>query len=100
MKKIINGRKYDTDTAKRIGARESGRVNDFGHIYEALYQKHTGEFFLHGEGGARTKYAKNNGSLYYDGEDIIPMSVDEAKMFVEQYLDAETYEATFGEVDE
>lgn len=58
MKKIINGKKYDTETANAVGAyANSGRWCDFTHYEETLYQKRTGEYFLHGEGGPMTKYA-------------------------------------------
>lgn len=37
MKKIINGKQYDTETARRIATATEG----------TLYEKKTGEFFLH-----------------------------------------------------
>ena len=56
MKKIINGRKYDTETAKEIGYWSNGYpCSDFNHCEETLYLKKTGEYFLYGEGGALTE---------------------------------------------
>ena len=53
MKKIINGKVYDTASAKLVGEWDNGRYGrDFGRCAEELYQKRTGEFFLHGSGGA------------------------------------------------
>ena len=47
MKKIINGRLYDTGTAKEIGCYENGYgAGDFRYYYESLYRKRTGEYFL------------------------------------------------------
>ena len=52
MKQIINGKKYDTETAERLACEDAGLpVNDFAYWCEELYRKKTGEFFLHGEGG-------------------------------------------------
>ena len=45
MKKIINGRKYDTETAKEIGYWSNGYpCSDFNHCEETLYLKKTGEY--------------------------------------------------------
>ena len=74
MKKIINGKLYDTDTAKVVGFYENARSRgDFSHMEETLYKKRTGEFFLFGEGGPMTKYAKSCGqNSWSGGEEIIP----------------------------
>lgn len=57
MKKIINGRKYDTDTACCVGTIYKGRnKRDYCYYEESLFQKKTGEFFLYGEGGPSSKY--------------------------------------------
>lgn len=50
MKKIINGKKYDTESAQEICSRSSGHYGDFHRVAETLYRKKTGEFFLYGEG--------------------------------------------------
>ena len=47
MKKIINGKKYDTETAKWLGDYWNGLGgNDFKKLFETLYQKKTGDYFL------------------------------------------------------
>lgn len=102
MKKIINGRKYDTDTAKKLGYWENEySVSDFRHCEETLYRKRTGEFFLHGEGGAATSYAQEDesGSWIY-GEAITLMTEKDAKRWAEKYLTADEYIEIFGEVEE
>jgi len=95
MKKIINGRLYDTDKAHRLGY--DGKGDGFSKWYEELYQKRTGEFFLYGEGGALTKYARaiddNNWS---GGEKIIPLSAVAARKWVEEHLSADEYAKIFG----
>ncbi|MCD8324502.1 MAG: hypothetical protein LUC32_06090 [Clostridiales bacterium] len=103
MKKIINGKKYDTETAERIGVYQS-RENrhDFNCIVETLYRKRTtGEFFLYGEGGPQTKYAKLVDQNWWSGSaEIIPFNDDKARAWAEKYLDGDRYEEIFGEVDE
>lgn len=102
MKKIINGKKYDTETAREVGSRSNGlSYKDFSWVEEALYQKKTGEFFLHGEGGPATRYAYISASGGMSiGESIIPLTEDEAKKWGEKYMDVDQYEAIFGEVEE
>lgn len=41
MKKIINGKKYDTDTATKIAEL------DYDYTFEELFKSPTGKFFLH-----------------------------------------------------
>lgn len=101
MKKIINGRKYDTDTAKCLADWESGYGHgDFRYVEEQLYRKKTGEFFLYGEGGAMTEYAESYGNETYGGEKIIPLTESEAKEWAESRLDCDDYESIFGPVEE
>ncbi|BAL84750.1 hypothetical protein SELR_pSRC400990 (plasmid) [Selenomonas ruminantium subsp. lactilytica TAM6421] len=97
MKKIIGGKKYDTETAKELGHKDNinGRdiiaCNDMNYQESTLYLKKTGEFFLHRNGGANTPY--------YD-EAIEPITEDEAKRWAENAMTVEEYEAIWGEVEE
>lgn len=101
MKKIINGKKYDTNTAKEVGYDNNGlSFSDLIYIEETLYKKKTGEFFLYGRGGAATKYAVNNGNNSMSGKAIIPLTEDEAKKWAEDHLTVGEYEGVFGEVEE
>lgn len=102
MKKIINNKVYDTATAERVGGWSNGcYTNDFQYCSEGLYRKRTGEFFLHGEGGAMSKYAKSSGNNNWGyGEKIIPLTYQAAKEWAEKHLGGEEYEAIFGEVVE
>ena len=101
MKQIINGKKYNTETAKELGTySNSGSWNDFDHFRETLYLKRTGEFFLLGEGGPRTKYAYSDGNTRSGGAKIIPLTIEEAKAWAERNLSVEEYEEIFGEVEE
>ena len=101
MKKIINGKKYDTNTAEEIGMYTNGRSSaDFSYFCETLYRKRTGEFFLHGHGGASSRYAQSVGNSLTGGEKILPLTEGEAKSWAEDHLTGDEYEAIFGEVEE
>lgn len=101
MRKIINGRKYDTETAKELGDYWNGLgENDFENFSEILYQKKTGEYFLYGEGGPASKYAEHCPGGWTSGKGIIPMTESEAMKWAEEHLDCDECEAIFGEVEE
>mgnify|MGYP003609428542 CR=1 FL=1 len=102
MKKIINGKMYNTETANRIAGWDNGLgSSDFRSVDETLYRKKTGEFFLHGIGGAMTRYARSCGeNATCCGEGIVPLSIEEAKSWVEEHCRAERYEEVFGVAEE
>lgn len=102
MKKIINGKVYDTATAQCVGEWSNPYTRrDFNWVEETLYRKRTGEFFIFGEGGPRSQYAKEVGTRQWSGgERIMPMSWDEAREWAEEKLSADEYEQLFGEVTE
>ena len=101
MKKIINGRRYDTDTAKILGSAGYSHPGDFNYWRETLYVKKTGEFFLHGFGGPLSKYARSIAlNEWTGGEEIIPLSLEEAQKWTEENLEAEEYEEIFGACEE
>ncbi|MCL2377822.1 MAG: hypothetical protein FWC77_01710 [Defluviitaleaceae bacterium] len=91
MKKIINGKRYDTATAKDLG--EKDYYNNGNWFYtETLFQKITGEFFLFTSSDERNIYAPENG--------IKPLGLSAAQTWAEEHLDGDEYEAIFGEVDD
>lgn len=100
MKKIINGKMYNTETATYLGGwSNDAPTSDFTHIEEELYQKRTGEFFLYGFGGAMTKYAVSQGqNSWSGGSSIIPLSYESAMKWAEEKLNADDYERIFGEI--
>lgn len=102
MKKIINGKVYNTETAKKVGKWSNGCIDgDFNYLSEALYLKKTGEFFIYGDGGANSKYAVRVGSNSLSGSRIIiPTNYKSAQEWAEKYLDGDEYEEIFGEIDE
>ena len=101
MKRIINNKVYDTDTAKFCGDWDNGYyTNDFNYCGEALYQKKTGEFFMHGFGGAMSKYASHSGNNSGWGEQIKPLTYEEAREWAEKHLNGDDYISIFGEPEE
>ncbi len=101
MKKIVNGKRYDTDTAKCLASDSYSNSRDFNHWTETLYRKSSGEFFLHGEGGPMSRYAQTIGQNQWSGgEKIIPLTLEAAQQWAEEHLDGDDYERIFGLVEE
>ena len=103
MNKIINFKKYDTDTAQKIASVSSGgSYTDYGYSEETLYRKKTGEFFVYVEGGAMSmcclRAAYENCWSFSDH--FVPLTLDEAKEWVMENCDGDKYESLFGPVEE
>ena len=71
MKRIINGKLYDTDTATLMVTWSNDlRRSDHGHVTEHLYHTPRGNWFLHGKGGPATDWAETvngNGRIAASG---------------------------------
>lgn len=102
MKKYINNKCYNTATAKLLGDwYTKGLSNrDFAYVEEELYVKRSGEYFLHGKGGAMSKYGKIVNRSAVGSEEIIPLSYEEAKVWAEKHLEPDKYDKIFGEIAE
>ncbi len=102
MKRVIDGLTYNTETATEIGSNGSIMGPDSGDFHawgETLYRTKKGRYFLHGEGGAMTKYARKvDSNTTSGGAEIIPLSKEEALEWAEQNLDGEIVEAEFGDM--
>lgn len=100
MKKYINGKKYDTETAREVGNWSNNRsTRDFSYCDETLFRKKTGEYFLYGEGGPMSKYAVSAGqNSWSGGSDIKPLTFEEARAWAEENLSGDEYEEIFGEI--
>lgn len=102
MNKVIRGKRYNTETAKLVGTWEANEPenSDFWEK-EELYQKRSGEFFLIGQGGAQTQYARfSMGGESKPGVELRPIEPEEASDWAEEHLTADEYEALFGPVAE
>lgn len=92
MRKIVNGKLYDTEKAEKVAWAESecGR-RDFRWYDEKLYRTRNGRWFLAGEGGPLSRYrrpAPDGG--WIEGDGIIPLTDDEARTWLEEHGETET----------
>lgn len=103
MKKIIQGRVYDTSTAHMVGEASGVPFQDrMRRFREALYKKRTGEYFLAGSGGPLSQWAvpySPEGGLA-EGSGIRPLTWEQARDWGERYMSPEAYVAEFGDADE
>lgn len=101
MRKIIEGKSYDTDTAALVGEWSAECCpTDFEWFREELYRKRTGEYFVWGEGGPQSRYAVHRYGSWSGSEAITPISYEDARKWAERHLTADEYESEFGEVEE
>jgi len=93
MKKIVNGKVYDTRTATLIHEDWNGlSPKDFSYCREKLYRKRTGAFFLHGSGGASTRWGTRYGNASYEGSGIRPLTDQQALRWSENHSDMDADE--------
>lgn len=102
MKKVIKGAVCNTATAKLLGSFDNGeRPGDIGYVKESLYRTKSGIFFLHAEGGAGTRYARQTEPNYWrSGEALSIFSLEAAQAWAEEHLDGDEYIKAFGEPEE
>lgn len=80
MKKVVDGRVYDTETAAMLHGWSNGHYcDDFHFCRETLYETGKGNLFIHGEGGAPSPHAEFSGRASTAGSNIRPLTVEEAK---------------------
>jgi len=56
MRKLIDGKIYDTEKAEKIVSASWGDFNSFWWTQETLYRTAAGKWFFLGEGGPHSKY--------------------------------------------
>ena len=100
MRKVINGRVYNTETAEMIAKNGSFNGNFYDYS-EELYKTKKGNWFLYGKGGAMSKYAVHEGNGWTSGgSSLLALSEDEAKKTLEDWNEVEVIETHFGEMEE
>jgi len=96
MKRIIDGKRYDTANAGEVAADGFGYSSDFNHWQERLYRTPGGSWFLVGSGGARSKYAEQvEQNTWSGGSKLIPMAAEEARRWCEEHEATEALEKHF-----
>ena len=98
---MINGRMYNTDTTEVLGSWDNGYPRgDFSFEEQTLHKKKTGEYFVYASGGAQSNFGDCYGGHDCSGEKFIPMSVEQAQQWSEEYLTVEKYVEIWGEPEE
>lgn len=101
MKKIIDGKIYNTETATKIATYWNRlSVSDFNNMTEWLYRTSKGTWFLAGEGGALSPYSTSleGGRCSGAGERISPLTDDEAREWLERHNEIDALETYFKEI--
>ena len=76
MKKVINYKMYDTDTARKLLTTDNGFARgSYYYEIETLYKKMNGEYFLLGEGGEISKYGIIVGPQVQPGIRLFPLGL-------------------------
>lgn len=85
MKQVINGKLYNTKTAKKICSYNNGlSVGDFCRCDFELYRTKSGNFFAHGSGGANSIFSRSVGqNTWSGGSGIVPIDAGQALMYAE-----------------
>ena len=98
IKAIIDGKRYNTETATKIGEASFGARTDFKAWEASLFRTPRGNYFLAGRGGPMSPFSQrlSDGS-YTSSSRIIPLTEQEAKEWAEKYLDDAIVEKFFGD---
>jgi hypothetical protein len=103
MRKVINGKVYDTETAEHV-CDVSGNISDRGDFHydsTGLYRTRIGQFFISGHGGPRSQWAVSTGqNSWAGGNGLRLVEEDDARALVERHADDETYVRVFGAPEE
>lgn len=103
MRKIIDGKAYDTETADLICSLSPVGYSrsDFRWEDTSLYRTKKGRFFIAGEGGALSRWARSIGDNGHGpGDGLTLVDDDEARSLVERHGDGDDYTRLFGEPEE
>jgi hypothetical protein len=102
MRATIDRKTYDTETATEIASDSDGYRNDFNHWEETLYVTKKGSYFLHGEGGALSRYAQSceGGRASCGSSAIIPLTEAEALEWCEVHQCQDAIDEHFQQLTE
>ena len=98
MKRVINGKAYNTETAECLCESTNGyHPQDFKYCKEALYQTKKGAYFIFGVGGGLSKYAERYGDAKGEGSKIKVVDEYEAMRWLEERQETEILEKYFSD---
>lgn len=98
MRRVIDGKRYDTETAQEVHAWDNGRYqSDFRYRAKSLFRTAKGAWFIYHEGGAMTDMARTVGDASAAGADIEPVTDRDALAFLESHGGEEAIELVFAD---
>ncbi|MDT2830274.1 hypothetical protein P7H62_03700 [Vagococcus carniphilus] len=101
IKKIIDGKKYNTETGILLASQEYESRGSWKHLHEQLYKSVKGAYFIAYEGGPLSRYGIDIGNRQVSSsKGIYLISEEEAKEFMAKHTDADKYEKEFGNIQE
>ena len=96
MKRIIDGKRYDTDQATLVASDSYSNPSDFHHWIEELYRTEKGSWFMYGCGGPMSKYSQQTEQNQWSGsERLTPMTDEQAIKWLEKTGHADEIEEYF-----
>ena len=98
MMRIIEGKRYNTETATRVANLGSTLSrSDFNWHDTSLYVTKSGQWFLAGEGGPASMWRHRAGNMWGYGEGIRPISKAEALEELEAVNDIDSINEYFAD---
>lgn len=85
MKKLIDGKMFNTETAEKIAFWSNGLSNDAHEISETLYKTKKDNWFLRGYSGAFGPYGAKWGRNFSAGSDLVSLTQEEAKAWLHSH---------------
>lgn len=86
MRKIINGRIYDTETARKLFEADNDEMYSSPfHVCETLYRTRTGYYFLHGVCGYLSAFSRTAAFAKVHSENIKIITETDAIEWVKHY---------------
>lgn len=96
MIKIIDGKRYNTETAEMISEWTNGKYGNFEYREKTLYRTKKGNWFIYHYGGPMTDMAVSVAMNSWSGsEDIELVNEYEVRDFLEKYNDYKAIEKYF-----
>ena len=103
MRRIINGKRYDTETATMVAdVGSSGYISrtDFRYDNSKLYRTAKGRWFIAGSGGPMSRWAQSVGNGRTSGSGILPIGESDAREMLENRGETEALETYFAKAIE
>jgi len=103
MERIIDGKIYNTQTATEVCEISGGNTDQYDFRWEStfLYRSPKDQFFVAGEGGAKSRWSQPVGTNgHAGGSGLYLVTEEQARELCEKHGNAKQFRAVFGEPDE